>query len=277
MELISQFSRILPNYMFRSATAYIYSSPVFTLETVLLTIVCTIYVFLHLEIANITLKTCNLKPNSLFLSNRLRAVISRASDCTSITRVQERIKFSIGKSSSSTRLSYNRLTSTISSHSNGELAKPQNAGDVFYTKRSGGDLTHRIDTVLSMTPEDYIKNDYVRKAKENELVNCIKSLSTLYQDAVVRKVSRQTTHRHLELAKEHLEQAKISSDTARYLGRNADALTSSLFDLLEGIIMTSAPERPLPFKGDLTTLIFDAGNLNMKSSVGCNIPQIAEA
>lgn len=278
MEQLITTTRPLFKLLFQSATAYIYSTPTFALETALLVVVSVLYIFLHVEITNITLRTCRLKPNSLYLSNRLRAAYSRDSDCTSITHVQHKIRINVSRGSLTTHFSCNnRRASSTSNSSNGNLGAPLHAGDVGHTRISTPlDLYQRIDRVLTMTPEEYIKHDCVRKARENDLVNCIKSLSTLYQDAVARKTSRQATQQHLELAREHLEQAKISSDTSRYLGRNADALTSSLFDLLEGIIMSSSPERPLPFKGDLTTLIFDAGNLTMKSSVGCNVPRLSE-
>lgn len=253
------------NYMFRSATAHIYSFPNFCLEAIFTLVLCVIYVCLHMEITNIGMKTLTLKPNTLHLDGgtKLRCADST---CTSITCVQKQFYRIRSSKLPKSNISYSHLTGN-SNHQFNLL--PKEIGDASNVQVSRQNLCERIDNILNLTPEQFVKFDQIRKSREDDMVYCLKSLSTLYADKVENKYSEKTVQRHIQLAKEHLQQANISSETCRYLGRNTEALTKSLFDMLEGIVLSSSVQNPLPFKGDIPTLAFDAGHLTTKISNTC--------
>lgn len=240
--------------MYTTTSAHIYSSPHFALEVALMLIVCIIYILLHLEISNTAVRTLILKPNAVYLSNRIKATFSNDSNCTSITCVQHQV-CALGITDSK----HTEFRDCIRRNQKIELGSPLRIGDCMNT------VEKKIENMLSLTPDEYVQKDIISKLTQSDFGFCLKSLTTLFETCVNGKKSETTIKRQIQMAKEELQNASIATDTNRYFGRNAIALTSSLFDLLEGIILSSSLEHPLPFKGDLTTFIFDVGNLNINS------------
>lgn len=119
-----------------------------------------------------------------------------------------------------------------------------------------------IDKFISLTPAQYVKMEKERKVREKDLENCLKSLTTLYSNVLDNKLSQGTIGRQIQQAREEL---LFPQPVNKYLGFDTAALTKSLFDLLEKIVTESSIEKPLPFKGDFTTLAMDAGNFNMSA------------
>lgn len=154
------------------------------------------------------------------------------------------------KKSSSTKVAFRRRSSTRgSSHSQLGWVMPEPAPE-----------TEHYESIASLTPREFVKRDKQKKLRERNMKNCFDSLTTLYDNVLVRKYSENTLQNHLELAKESTQCAKICSQhTMNTLP--CDAMTQSLFNLLEKIVIPSSTSAHLPFDGDFTTLVLDAGNL----------------
>lgn len=128
------------------------------------------------------------------------------------------------------------------------------------------DRQNYIDTLLALSPVDFIKMDKDRKIRVSQLQNCLKSLTTLYDNIVKKQYSEELINGHLNIVKENIKYIKMNSQPIQYFGFEAEAMTKSLFHLLERIIAKSSIQNPLPFKGDITTLALEVGNLLPQNS-----------
>lgn len=117
----------------------------------------------------------------------------------------------------------------------------------------------KLERFLSLTPNQFVEMDKERKNSER-IRQYTQSLAALYTTAVQRKLSDASIKKHIELAKEHLELAKLTSTNFK-----VDRITSSLFELLERIICNTSPKKPFPFRGDIAVLAMDMANLSMDS------------
>lgn len=126
--------------------------------------------------------------------------------------------------------------------------------------RSLLDPAEDYDRFISMTPGQYVRLQKERRSHRKDLETCLKSLTTLYSNVVEDKESQGTLVKQLNQAREELVFPRANK---QFIGFDTAALTNSLFDLLENIVAESSVDRPLPFKGDLTTLALDAGNLSV--------------
>lgn len=219
--------------LFKSASANIYSSPPFIMEAILSIVICTIYIFLHVDLCNLSNKTIRLKPNYVYVSNRIRHLASTSASSSVIC---------VNRSESNVRVCKKSSLSSI-------------VGDAL--KKVTRTVEDKIESMLKLTPDEYLKQQKQLHSK-NEFHACLKSLSSLYEDCIKGEKSDRELQKQLQVAKNSL-----GEDTIKYLGKNAQYLTQSLFDILEKMVMSSSLENPLPFKGDITTFIFDAGNLNI--------------
>lgn len=130
----------------------------------------------------------------------------------------------------------------------------------FKTSETGDENNNNIiDKFVSITPNQYVKMEKERKIREKDLEDCLKSLTTLCSNVLDNKLSQSTIQKQIQEAREEL---LFPQPINKYLGFDTAALTNSLFDLLENIITESSIEKPLPFKGDLTTFAMNAGNFN---------------
>lgn len=225
--------------LFKSANANIYSTPPFVMEAILSVVVCVIYIFLHIDLSNIKRKTIRLKPNYIYMSNRVRQ---------------------LANNKSSTSRSAVHLFNVSDTNIGGESTTADTINSVMgdILKSSTKNVEEKIDNVLKLTPDEYLKQQKQLNSK-NEFHACLKSLSSLYEDCLRGEKSDTELQKQLQLAKDSL-----GEDAVKYLGKNAQYLTQSLFDLLEKMVMSSSLEKPLPFKGDITTLVFDAGNFSVE-------------
>lgn len=130
----------------------------------------------------------------------------------------------------------------------------------------------RLESIASLTPAEYVKRDKERRLRERELQRCFQSLTTLYDNVVEKKFSEKTLTNQLAMAKEQTQCTKMAPPST-LVTLPCDAMTTSLFDLLEKIIVPSSVNNPLPFRGDLTSLALDAGNINPKPSAIFNHTQ----
>lgn len=223
--------------LFKSATANIYSSPPFVMEAILSFAVCCIYIFLHFDLYYISKRTVHRKAKYVYLSNRIRQ-LATSSESNSIVHL-----FNV---SNTNITEMNCRNSSINSAVEEALRKASNS------------VEEKIENVLKHTPEEYLKQQKQLHSK-NEFHACLKSLSSLYEDCIKGEKTDKELQQQLQIAKDSL-----GEDAVKYLGKNAQYLTQSLFDLLEKMVMSSSLENPLPFKGDITTLVFDAGNFNVE-------------
>lgn len=222
--------------LFKAASATIYSTPPFVMETILSLIVCSIYIFLHLDLINLSVRTVQLRPNRVQVSSNVRHLVSNPSNTTSISCVKD------------------HLFNVSDCNIRGSFISKQNVK----VREAAKNVEEKIENVLKMTPDEYLKQQKQVNSK-NEFHACLKSLSSLYEDCIKGEKSDRELQKQLQNAKDSL-----GEDAIKYLGKNAQYLTQSLFDLLEKMVMSSSLENPLPFKGDITTLVFDAGNLNVE-------------
>lgn len=221
--------------LFKAANANIYSSPPFVMETILTLIVCSIYVFVHLDLINLASRTVQLKPNRVEISANARHFTS-SSNSSSLCCVKE------------------CLLNVSNSNIGGSFIRKQTSA----IKEAMKNVEEKIDNVLKLTPEEYLKQQKQVNSK-NEFQACLKSLSSLYEDCIKGEKSDKELQKQLQIAKDSL-----GEDAVKYLGKNVQYLTQSLFDMLEKVVISSSLENPLPFKGNITTLVFDAGNLNVE-------------
>ncbi|GJQ76199.1 hypothetical protein Trydic_g1942 [Trypoxylus dichotomus] len=257
---MDEFPALLMKILSQTATVHIYSFPHFTLETFLAIVMFFIYAYLHFEISKIAKCTLRLRPNTVQYRKFLRECNSRESICTSITRVQhEYCTFNVSRCPSS-HLTYKRLCSNYSNHSQCGWILPQTN---HYRARNP--TSERFETIASLTPAEYVKRDKEKRLRERELQRCFQSLTTLYDNVVEKKFSEKTLTTQLEMAKEQTQCTKMAPPST-LVTLPCDAMTTSLFDLLEKIIVPSSVNNPLPFHGDLTSLALDAGNINPKQN-----------
>lgn len=138
---------------------------------------------------------------------------------------------------------------------------PIHVANLGMDTRSRLETNEQIQKFLSLTPNQFVKIDKAKK--RSKLRQSSRSLATLYNSTIERRLSSETIKRHIELAKEHLELAKMSKDIRSNVKMDVDRVTGSLFDLLERIITTSSLENPLPFRGDIAGLAVDMANLSL--------------
>lgn len=154
-------------FLFKTATANVYSSPPFAMETILSFIICSIYIFLVVDLVNVSAKTLHLKPNCIYMSSRMRNLASH-SNSTSITSVQDRLRnasdFTLNKS---TDRRYSVARSTL--------------GNIL--KDATKNVEDKIENVLKLTPEEYLRQQR-QASSRHEFHTCLKSLSSLYEDCV---------------------------------------------------------------------------------------------
>lgn len=229
--------RYANKYLFKSASANIYSSPPFVMEAILSFAICCVYIFLHFDLHYIGQRTIRLKPNYVYMSKRIRH-LANSSASSSIVHL-----FNVS----------NTNLEEIACCADGSINSVM--GDAL--KTASTNVEEKIEHVLKLTPEEYLKQQK-QLSSQNEFHACLKSLSSLYEDCIKGEKSDNELQKQLQVAKD-----SIGEDAIKYLGKNAQYLTQSLFDLLEKMVMSSSLDNPLPFKGDITTLVFDAGNLNV--------------
>lgn len=192
---------------------------------------------------------------------------SQESICTSVTRIQhEYCTFNVSRCPSS-HVTYKRLCGNYSNHSQYGWVLPQSGN-----ARKHNPNTERLENIASLSPSEYVKIDKERRLREKELQRCFQSLTTLYDNVVERKYSEKTLTTQLEMAKEQTQCTKMAP-ASTLVSLPCDAMTTSLFDLLEKIVVPSSVNNPLPFHGDLTSLALDAGNIITKPSVIFNTTQ----
>lgn len=235
--------RYANKFLFKSASANIYSSPPFVMEAILSFAICCVYIFLHFDLYYISKKTIRLKQDYVYMSRRIRQLASN-SQSSSVVHLFNVSDTNVAEMS--------REKDSISFVMDETLKNAKNS------------VEDKIDNVLKLTPEEYLRQQKQLHSK-NEFHACLKSLSSLYEDCIKGEKSDTELQKQLQMAKDSL-----GEDAVRYLGKNAQYLTQSLFDLLEKMVMSSSLENPLPFKGDFTTLVFDAGNLNVEEDVERN-------
>nr|XP_022911782.1 uncharacterized protein LOC111422782 [Onthophagus taurus]XP_022913955.1 uncharacterized protein LOC111424589 [Onthophagus taurus] len=252
----------------QTATIHIYSFPNFTLEIFLAIVMFIIYIYLTLEIAQIAKTAIKTRPNTI-IRKKIKEVNSSLSICSSsFSKYQDTFNPHYEPIHPSTHLAYKRISSKCSSHSQLGWIMPNMVGVgscTFPDLENSGNF----DTVASMTPAEFVKKEKERRLREKELQKCFESLTSLYGSVIDRKYSVNTLQNKLELAKESVQCGKCNLGDID-VGLSA-AMTDSLFDLLEKIVLPSSLNNPLPFNGDMTRLVLDAGDLNLNKQ-NCNDP-----
>lgn len=215
-------------------TVHIYSTPNFSFEIFISLAMCFIYGLLQSQIGDIRLRKYQFKPA---LSEIYR----------------NKMKSESKESLAAWNQFINEPQIVKKSEKNTDQQIVSCCGDAC----AACEHYDKLEKFLSLTPNQFVEMDKERKNSER-LRQYTRSLAALYTTAVQRKLSDASIKRHIELAKEHLELAKISNTNFK-----VNRITSSLFELLEKIISNSSAKKPFPFRGDIAVLAMDMANLSM--------------
>ncbi|XP_018322998.1 uncharacterized protein LOC108735510 isoform X2 [Agrilus planipennis] len=219
----------------KSAVIHIYSFPNFVLETFLCLIVCLMYLALHYEI--------NFANNSkINIVSNLAESYSQDSLSTMFTQYRYRNSHR-KKGSADWSLNANRMMGDY-------------AGAI---KTIPEERMRYIDNLITLTPTEFVQVDKERRLRDRELSGCLKSLTSLCESVIMKKESRDTIRKQIEMAKQHAEYVKNST---KNMHLDTAYMTKSFFDLMEQLVTRSNLDNPVPFKGDFTGLALDAGKLD---------------
>ncbi|KAF2879771.1 hypothetical protein ILUMI_26397 [Ignelater luminosus] len=256
---MEDYEKIIRKYLRQTATIHIYSFPYFILETFLALVILLLYVLLHLEVSKIYKKMLRLRPNSVYCETHSGS-ISKDSLCSVTTHYRE--VYTVSKHPSTT-IAYKRIANNIRSTNSqlGWILPTHPIDESLASRPLSIEKKKYAEKIANLTPEQFVKIDKERKLREKELDSYMTSLSTLCKNVLNKKYSSQTLQKQVEMAKENLQCNKTSLE-GKYLGFKTEAMTKSLFNMLEQMITNSSLQNPLPFKGDITTLALDVADLS---------------
>ncbi|KAK5649069.1 hypothetical protein RI129_003961 [Pyrocoelia pectoralis] len=237
MDYMKILKIFLRKYFGSSVTIWLQSMPILVIECALYAIAFVLLIVQIFQIGKISRRCDRLKPDTIY--TKMEKDFRRVDHCE---------KF---KKADPTTTVYKRPLSMDSSQSQvGWLGNSNVSSDDKYC----GDLAN-------ITPQQFVKMERERKLREEDFDCGTQSLSTLCQMVVRRELSSETIQKKIVTLKENLE-CKALTLEGKYLGNKAGDMSESLINMLENLITNSSVEKPLPFKGDITTLAVDAAELS---------------
>lgn len=114
-----------------------------------------------------------------------------------------------------------------------------------------------VDQLLALTPSQFVRLD---REEQKRKAACALSLTTLYLNVKEKRFSDAELLKQIEAAKEDCQCSIYAHEIMNYC--KAENITDSLIDLLQEFIDNTGPDNPPPLNGELTSLLYDAGDLS---------------